>query len=72
MMTPVRRSVGGFLLALVVASGLVLTPAQAQAEESVYCAFLAQSIEFWASKPNAPQSLVDKLIALYEANCTAQ
>lgn len=72
MMSPVRRTVGGFLLALVVAAGLVLTPAQAQAEESAYCAFLANAIEFWSSKPNAPQSLVDKLIALYEANCSAQ
>jgi hypothetical protein len=72
MMFPVRRTVSGFLLALVVASGLVLMPAQAQAEESAYCTFLANSIEFWASKPNAPQSLVDKLIALYEANCSAQ
>lgn len=72
MMSPVRRTVSGFLLALVVASGLVLMPAQAQAEESAYCAFLANAIEFWSNKPNAPQGLVDKLIALYEANCSVQ
>jgi ABC-type glycerol-3-phosphate transport system substrate-binding protein len=72
MMSPVRRTVSGFLLALVVAAGLVLTPAQAQAEESAYCAFLANAIEFWSNKPNAPQNVVDALIALYEAHCSAE
>jgi hypothetical protein len=73
MMSSVRRSVGAFLLASVVASGLILTPRQAQAQDlNLYCSLLLHAIQFWASKPNPPQGLLEKLYEQYNTYCSAQ
>jgi hypothetical protein len=72
MMSSVRRTLGGFLLALVVASGLVLTPRQAQAQDlNLYCSLLLNAIQFWASKPHPPQGLLEKLYEQYNTYCSS-
>jgi hypothetical protein len=69
-MPKVRRTVGAFLLAAIVASGIVLTPATARAEDfTAYCALLTQAIEYLEGLPHPPQGLLDRLQALYDTYC---
>lgn len=69
-MVKVRHTVGAFLLATIVASGIVLTPASARAEDlTAYCSLLTQSIEYLENLPHPPQGLLAKLHALYDAYC---
>jgi hypothetical protein len=73
IMSTVRRYFSSFLLATIVAAGLVLTPATARADDlTLYCSWLAGSIEFLESKPNPPQGLLANLRALYDTYCTAE
>jgi hypothetical protein len=69
-MSKVRHTVGAFLLAAIVASGIILTPASARAEDlTAYCSLLADSIEYLNNLPHPPQGLLDKLQATYDTYC---
>ena len=70
IMSKVRHTVGAFLVAAGVASGMILTPVSARAEDlTAYCSLLAQSIESLESLPHPPQGLLAKLHALYDTYC---
>jgi hypothetical protein len=70
IMSKVRHTVGAFLVAAVVASGIILTPASARAEDLTgYCSLLAQSIEYLENLPNPPQGLLARLHGLYDTYC---
>jgi hypothetical protein len=52
VMSKVRRSVAAFLLATVVATGMVLVPARANASDvAEFCASVAESIKTLESQP---------------------
>jgi hypothetical protein len=74
-MKTIRRNLGAFALATVIATGLVLMPARAHADQdnSSFCESLRVSIETTRSLPDGPfkGALLAYLESTYKTYCTS-
>ena len=73
-MKAIRRSLGGFTFAAVIAASLVLMPAEAHAKgRADFCEALAASIEAVKALPDSPVKdlMLGYLVGTQEAYCSA-